>query len=147
MHLVLIFLYFVGSHVLQKQLYFMRSLPLNKEKKLRKPEVLYIFFRTSDQYILVWQIQAGTVTLCSCKGSDLNTSQVSSPHYFSTFGPKINSRYSEKKWKWKKWRKYFIRILGKSSHVFINISRKLSWKYVFFSFSYLTVHNTVFLLK
>lgn len=44
----------------------------------------------------VWQIQAGTVMQCSCKGSGLNTSQISSPCYFSTFGPEINSRRSKK---------------------------------------------------
>lgn len=46
--------------------------------------------------MLVWQIQAATVMLCSCKDSNMNTSQISSPHYFSTFGPEINSRHSEK---------------------------------------------------
>lgn len=44
----------------------------------------------------VWQIQGAMVMQRSCKDSGLNTSQISSPHYFSTFSLEINSGHSKK---------------------------------------------------
>lgn len=83
---------FCGISFLPKEIIFHYGTPLSESPTQETNNILHVFLELENSKCWFGKFRLE----CSCKGSSLNTSEISQPRYFSTFGPEINSRHSKK---------------------------------------------------